>query len=112
MLNQPEVTVTPEIEEMLVGVRERARLWEEVEAAGIVIEYKECAIIVRNAYRVRAALKARGFRWNAPDKTWYFTTKTYYGFRVSCGRLLDCKIRHIPEPANWIVDVHAALMAG
>ena len=109
MLNDNETEVTPEIKAMLAETAKRAALWEAVEQR-LTITYTDTEIVVsgRGTYDARHALKARGFKYDG-NKAWRFTTKLYYAFRVSCGRLQDCKIRHIPEPANWIVDVARAL---
>lgn len=103
---QPEMTA--EMAAMVAETMKRAALWEAVEAL-IDIKYTETEIVVGRAYNARHALKARGFKWEPTTKTWRFTLTTYYAFRVSCGRLLDCKIRRHPEPINWIVDVAKAL---
>ena len=63
----------------------------------------------RRYRRMSKDLKARGFRWEPISKTWRFVLTEYYAFRVSCGRLQDCKVRRHPEPINWIVDVAKAL---
>ena len=103
---QPELT--PEMAAMVAETMKRAALWERVEAV-IDIKYTETEIVVGKAYNARHALKARGFRWEPTTKTWRFTLVSYYAFKVSCGRLQDCKIRRYTEPANWIVDVAHAL---
>ena len=103
---QPEIT--PEMAAMIAETVKRAALWERVEAL-IDIKYTETDIVVGRAYNARHALKARGFRWEPISKTWRFVLTEYYAFRVSCGRLQDCKVRRHPEPINWIVDVAKAL---
>lgn len=103
---QPEMT--PEMAAMLAETMKRAALWEAVEKQ-VSIKYTETEIVVGNAYQARTALKARGFKWEPTTKTWRFTLVSYYAFKVSCGRLQDCKIRRYTEPSNWIVDVAKAL---
>jgi pantothenate kinase-related protein Tda10 len=103
---QPELT--PEMAAMLAETMKRAALWERVEAL-IDIRYTETEIVVGKAYNARHALKARGFRWEPTTKTWRFVLTSYHSFRMSGGRLQDCKIRRHPEPINWIVDVAKAL---
>ena len=77
--------------------------------AKISIKYTDTEIVVGTAYNARHALKARGFRWEPTTKTWRFVLTSYYAFKMSGGRLMDCKIRRHPEPVNWIVDVAHAL---
>lgn len=113
MLNQPETMeaepeITPEMAAMIAETVKRAALWERVEAV-ISIKYTETEIVVGNAYNARHALSKRGFRFEGTTKTWRFTLVRYYAFKVSCGRLQDCKIRRFAEPTNWIVDVAHAL---
>jgi len=110
MLNntETETELTPEMAEMVAETFKRAALWEAVEAL-ISIKYTETEIVVGKAYNARHALKARGFRWEPTTKTWRFVLTSYHSFRMSGGRLQDCKIKRYHEPANWIVDVARAL---
>jgi hypothetical protein len=100
----------PSIIEAMSGLRSRAKVWEEVQSAGIAVDRDETQVTVSgNTYPVRNALKRNGFRWNPQARNWYFVTKEYYNIVMRQGRVYDGKIRYHQEPLNWIEDVHAEL---
>ena len=99
----------PEIVAMLARIEARAKLWTDVEAAGVTIRRTSTEVVVGNAYRIRKALAAHGFQWDAQSKTWRFWTTQYYNIRMRAGRLDDGMIRRRMEPLTWIVDAHTEL---